>query len=264
MNKSGELRSDLENYKLILYPFVEGLDGYQIELSDEHLKTFGAALKSIHSLNLPATLSARLQRETFSARWRRELLNFLEQADVESFDEPLAEKLAAVLNTRQDEIFELVRRTEELAQTLKARAPEFVLCHSDLHAGNILIDKNAAFYIVDWDSPILAPKERDLMFIGGGQGFRGHTAEAELSLFYGEYGQTQIDMQALAYYRYERIIEDLAVECEQIFLTDSGSEDRENAYRYFISNFEPGSTLDVARQTERAAEAQPSYTDRQE
>jgi hypothetical protein len=43
------------------------------------------------------------------------------------------------------------------------------LCHSDIHAGNILIDVNDDFYIVDWDNPILAPKEHDLMFIGGGQ-----------------------------------------------------------------------------------------------
>ena len=83
------------------------------------------------------------------------------------------------------------------------------MCHSDIHAGNILIDANGALYIVDWDNPVLAPKERDLMFIGGGQEFAGHTAQEEETLFYRGYGQTQIDPIALAYYRYERIIQDI-------------------------------------------------------
>ena len=35
---------------------------------------------------------------------------------------------------------------------------EFVLCHSDIHGGNVLIDGNDAIYIVDWDEPIIALK----------------------------------------------------------------------------------------------------------
>lgn len=32
--------------------------------------------------------------------------------------------------------------------------------------GNVLISKNGSIYIVDWDQPVMAPKELDLMFIG--------------------------------------------------------------------------------------------------
>ena len=113
------------------------------------------------------------------------------------------------------------------------------MCHSDIHAGNILIGADDAFYIVDWDNPILAPKERDLMFVGGGQGFTGHTPQEEETLFYRGYGETQIDPVALAYYRYERIIQDIAVYCEQLFLSDEGGEDRAQALRHFASNFLP-------------------------
>ncbi len=120
------------------------------------------------------------------------------------------------------------------------------MCHSDLHAGNILIDRNDAFYIGDWDSPILAPKERDLMFIGGGQGFTGHTLQEEEILFYEGYGQTQIDPVALAYYRYERIIQDIAVYCEQLFLTNEGGDDRAQSLRYLISNFLPNNAIAIA------------------
>ena len=40
--------------------------------------------------------------------------------------------------------------------------PKFVLCHSDIHAGNVLLGGNETIYIVDWDDPIMAPKELSL------------------------------------------------------------------------------------------------------
>jgi len=231
---------------LILYPFVEGHNGYEVDLSDRHWGDFGTALKSIHTVVVPPALTRRIQQETYSPQWREIIKTFLEHVEDDAFDDPVAVELAAFLKARRNEILDLVRRAERLALVLQARSPEFVLCHSDIHAGNILIDADEALYIVDWDNPILASKERDLMFIGGGQGFAGHTTQEGEILFYRGYGQTQIDPIALAYYRYERIIQDIAVECEQIFLTTGGGEDREQALRYLTSNFLPNSVLEIA------------------
>jgi spectinomycin phosphotransferase len=104
---------------------------------------------------------------------------------------------------------------------------------------------------VDWDHPNLAPKERDLMFIGGAQGFTGHTPPEEETLFYRGYGQTQVDPIALAYYRYERIVEDIAVICEQILSTMDGGKDREQFLQYLQSNFLPNNTIDIAYRSDR-------------
>jgi spectinomycin phosphotransferase len=135
------------------------------------------------------------------------------------------------------------------------QSPELVLCHSDIHAGNILIDTNNSFYIVDWDNPILAPKERDLMFIGGAQGFAGHTAQEEETLFYTGYGQTQIDPIAQAYYRYERIVQDIAAFCEQLLSTNEGGEDREQSLLYLESNFLPKGTIEIAYQADKMVQS---------
>ena len=85
------------------------------------------------------------------------------------------------------------------------------------------------------------------MFVGGGLGGNGHTAQEEISLFYQGYGQTHINPIALAYYRFERIIEDIAVFCEQIFLSDKGKEDREQSLEYLKSNYLPKNTIEIAR-----------------
>jgi hypothetical protein len=132
---------------------------------------------------------------------------------------------------KREQIGNLVDRAERLAKTLRAQAPPPVLRHTGLHAGNVLIDADGDFYLVDWDEPLLSAKERDLMFIGGAQGFIGSTAPEEERLFYQGYGQTAVDPVGLAYYRYERIVQDIAAFCKQLLLTDEGGADRQQALR---------------------------------
>ena len=60
-----------------------------------------------------------------------------------------------------------------LQRRLQTQAQDWVVCHADLHNGNSLIAKDGALYIVDWDTAMLAPPERDLMFVGSGLGRPG-------------------------------------------------------------------------------------------
>ena len=99
---------------------------------------------------------------------------------------------------------------------------------------------------MDWDTLILAPKERDLMFIGGAIGNSGYSPQEEENLFFQGYGRTDIDQTAMAYFRYERIVEDIAVECEQILSANDGGEDRRQALEYLESNYLPGGTIERA------------------
>ncbi len=255
---SGQLWANLDTFKVILYLFVAGRNGYEVDLSDRHWIEFGAALKRIHTVTVPPALIDRIQHETYSPQWREIVKKSLARLKTETFDDPVAVELAAYLRAKRAEILDLVARAERLAQTLLVQPPEGVVCHADLHAGNILIDASGAFYLIDWDNPILAPKERDLMYAGGGQFGDARTPQAEEALFYRGYGQTPIDQRALAYYRYERIIDDIAVECEQIFLAAGGGDDREQALRYFMSNFQPNGVLEIACQSDKTREKEDS------
>jgi spectinomycin phosphotransferase len=218
---------------------------------DRHWRDLGGALRRIHTTEVPPALRSRIQRETYSPHWRGIVKTFLVRLDDGALGNPVAGELAAFLKARRDEILDLVGRADRLAVALQTRSPEFVLCHSDVHAGNILVDSQGALYIVDWDDPIFAPKERDLMFIGAGLGGDGHTPQNEESPFYRGYGQTQIDPVALAYYRYERIVQDIAVFCERIVLADESPEDRAQSLRYLKSNFLPGGTIEIAYKSDK-------------
>ncbi|MEZ4518194.1 MAG: aminoglycoside phosphotransferase family protein [Chloroflexota bacterium] len=238
------LWTDLDEYTVILYPYVAGHDGYDTELSDAHWLTFGTAVRDLHDLSLPSDLAGLIPRETYTGRWRDLVRLHLSRLDGEYCD-PTAIDMAAYLRSKRDEVLRLVDRTEALAEALMAQPPELVLCHADLHAGNVLISQGQ-LYIVDWDTLLLAPRERDLMFPGGAQGFRGHSPDEEEALFYQGYGLSPRNQQALAYYRGERIVEDIAVECEQVFGLQAGEADRAQEFSYLRRNFAPDGTLAAA------------------
>ena len=244
---NGRLWADLAGYRLILYPFIQGRDGYQTALSDSQWQAFGRAMQAVHSSAIPPELLLLIPRETFSGHWRGIVMKFLQQGKAGNLIDPVAMQTLALLKEKRVEILALISRAERLALKLQARSPEFVLCHADLHAGNLLVTDTGDFFIVDWDTIILAPRERDLMYIGGGQGFPGHTPLEEQELFYRGYGPTGLDQVGLAYYRYERIVEDIAAFCEQLLLSADGGQDREQWFRWLRSNFLPNNTIAIAR-----------------
>jgi spectinomycin phosphotransferase len=252
MAQSGALWVFLDEFHLTLYPFVTGKNGYEIPLTDDHWIELGQVLKGVHMAVLPPDLAARIPRERYSAHWRTIVKQFQRQVETMSFDDPVSAALADLLKAQEPTISTLVRRAERLGEVLQKQPPQFVLCHADIHAANLLIEADSTLHIVDWDTLILAPKERDLMFVAGAQFGDERAPEQEEAVFYQGYGQTEVDPVALAYYRYQRIVEDIATYSEEIFLTDPNNQDRAEGVRRVSNNFLPGATIDMAYRTEKS------------
>ncbi|MBL8055378.1 MAG: aminoglycoside phosphotransferase family protein [Anaerolineales bacterium] len=250
--QAGRLWADLDPYTVSVYPFVDGQDGYAVPLSEAGWIELGRTLRRLHAADLPPALRARLPREAYSPEWRRLVQRLLEHAAQAQAapPDPVAAEAAAVLRDQREAITELVERAGRLAAVTQARAPAATPCHADLHAGNLLIGADGAVFIVDWDEPLLAPKERDLMYVGGGLMGGWRRPAEETALFYQGYGTAPIDPAALAYYRYERIIQDIAVIGRQLLWSAAGGQDRAVHLGYLKSNFQPGGVLEIARQAE--------------
>lgn len=247
--RTGQLSSRVDDFAVILSPFVMGQNGFEANLSDSQWRELGVALRGIHAAGVPEPLRRRIPHEAYSPRFRDAVGSYLAQVENTAFDDPVAAKLATIMRARRGEIAHLVARAEALGDALRERSPGHVLCHADIHGGNVLIGAGGALHIVDWDTLMFAPKERDLMFIGGGVGGVWHGAR-EGELFHEGYGAADVDPVAIAYYRHERIVEDIAVYCDDLLATDAGGADREENLRHFASQFQPNSVVEIARRSD--------------
>lgn len=246
---NGQSSYEIKGYSLIVYPFIDGTNGFERELTEDQWFKFGKTLRQLHETEVPTSIQNQVRRETFSGEWRRIVRELLLKMDssIQIRDE-VAFNLLNYVKSNLPIIVKLMEYAERLANRLKNQPHKFVLCHSDIHAGNVLIDNMDSIYIVDWDHPIMAPKERDLMFIGSGVGIVWNKSIEEKH-FYNGYGHVQINYEMLAYYRFERIVEDIALFGQSILLTMDGGDQRPVMYKHFTDMFEPMSVIDIAFKT---------------
>jgi len=140
---------------------------------------------------------------------------------------------------------------------VQAAALPQVLCHADAHTWNVLVDTAGQWWLVDWDEVVLAPKERDLMFVVGGIG-AGLVTPRQSELFLHGYGPVAIDPVALAFYRYAWAVGDIGAYGERVFLLDdTGPATRRAAVDGLMGLFAPGEIVSLAF----ASEVQPAGTD---
>lgn len=181
----------------------------------------GAIMRSIHDASIPPEVAQDIPLEGFARRWLDKIRRVEAVLERRAYAGEAAAAVAQNWRERAAEI-ELCRgRYLALGAQLERRAPEFVLCHADIHPANIIIDAGGAIHIVDWDETLLAPKERDLMFfIDDGRSV--DTTEA----FLAGYGERSVDPLALAYYKYDWVIQEFGDYGERVFLSDdlSGGE----------------------------------------
>jgi spectinomycin phosphotransferase len=217
-----------------------------VGMSDNQWREFGLTLHAVHASGLAEELCGQLPVESFalpSAALARRILDLTETRE---FENPVAAQFAAFWREHAKRIRQMLSRAEELGRLLQSRSFNYVLCHADIHAANILVHEDGRISLIDWDGPLVAPRERDLLFVVGSRIARSVEPREE-ELFFAGYGPVEIDREALIYYRYERIVEDLG-EIGRSVLLDPGPSDQMRAEesRLARSFFAPGGDIDHA------------------
>ena len=231
-------------FALALYPMLDARTGADGGLSPRQWRQLGDAVRQVHAVRLPPELARTVGRESFRPS-RRERIPDLE-ALLAGVGDPLARELAGFWRARQGVIDGLVQRSDELGRRLARLSFPRVLCHADLHTWNVLVDADEQLWIVDWDEAVLAPRERDLMFVVGGIA-RGLVRPGDTDRFFQGYGRVAVDPDLLAYYRTAWAVQDLAAYGEQVLMTPAAGEaTRRTAVDGFVDLFAPGNIVDLA------------------
>jgi spectinomycin phosphotransferase len=245
------LWADVDEFALILYPFIDGTSGRDHGMTERHWVTYGAVLRQIHDAELAPELERQLRRETFTPDWGDVVRRLDTHVGARRFRDVGERELGAFWLARRSEIRALLDRAEVLGRRLRDTEPPLVLCHADIHTWNVMIDTADRFWIVDWDEAVLAPRERDLMFVVGGI-VRGLVGQREQGWFFDGYGPTAVDPLALAYYRYAWAVGDIGGFGESVFLIpDTGEVTKRDAVAKLISLFDPGNIVALAYAADR-------------
>ena len=227
---------------VVLYPFVAGRNAVVAGMTADQWRTFGRSLRAMHDSCLEARFADRLPAETFALPSAAAVRGVLAQPP--SLDSAAAQRLGALLDDQSVRIGEMLERAEALGAQLRARPFDLVLVHSDIHAGNVLVADDGRILLVDWDGPMLAPRERDLLFVIGSRIARD-VQPNEQGWFFEGYGDVPVDREAIVYYRYERIIEDIVEFARSVFHDQLPETSRESQVALVERFFEPSGIVEA-------------------
>jgi len=242
----GKLYTTAGDYALVVYPFLPGATGLSAGLSESQWFEYGATLRQVHEVVLSAGVRPLLRRDAYVPDGAAAVHAVDRHVDSETFGGFGQASIAGFWRANRGLIRTVVEQAQALGRQVAAAGPPFVLCHADAHTNNVLRDGDEHIWVVDWDETMLAPRERDLMFVMGGIG-PGFVTPAQEEVFFRGYGAVDVSQPALAYYRYAWATSDIGSYGEAVFLReDPGALDRQEAVERLQSLFEPGSIVDIA------------------
>lgn len=78
---------------------------------------------------------------------------------------PFAEPARQLLQEHARDLVARLRQYDELSTEIRATAGSWVLTHGEPHRANVIRDPDGGVHLVDWDTTLIAPRERDLRMV---------------------------------------------------------------------------------------------------
>jgi hypothetical protein len=150
-------------YAIALYPFVEGRSFSSEEsLSDAERDQVLMAVVALHGV--PIAAIRPLETEGFGIPWLDQLDHSIPYGSEEGSSGPYAVSAVQILSANEAEIRRLIVRYGSLVAQYQSDPSPVVVTHGEVHPGNVMLTAEG-WVIVDWDTVLLAPPERDLWWL---------------------------------------------------------------------------------------------------
>jgi len=157
-----------DGFAVAVYPFIEGQSFDWGEFSSPgHRLGVLRLVAAVHSA--PATASRHALADDFTVP----LLDALEAAFDPARDVagagPYALRTSRLIRRNAAPIRDLLARYDGLVSQARSRPDRAVLTHGEIHPGNTMLTAEG-WVLIDWDTALMAPPERDLWRLDPGDG----------------------------------------------------------------------------------------------
>ena len=157
-----------DRFGVALYPFVDGQSFSWGEFSTPaHRHAVLDLIIAIHTA--PSAVYRHAMADDFAVPHRDELEAIFDRdRDVRDCG-PYARRTSVLLVENAAPIQRLLARYDELVMESRAQPSRTVLTHGEPHPGNTMLTSDG-WLLIDWDTALVAPPERDLWSLDSGDG----------------------------------------------------------------------------------------------
>jgi spectinomycin phosphotransferase len=194
-----------DRFTTLLFAYVEGVTPRETPLTDSQLAHLVDTVARIHTIDVHTAALAAVPRERFAPIWFDDIIPAIDRIAISShvLHALLCDKVAGLYAT-----FHVFRA---LAHTLATMQHPMVLCHTDIHGYNVVINTDDVPVLIDWEGMMVAPPEHDLMFWTADERWQQICERYRL-----RHPHQVIDAQRLRYYMGRRLFEDMIQDIQRI------------------------------------------------
>ena len=211
-------------YAIALHPHVEGrTHSWGPYESPAERSAVVALLAQLH--HAPAGCRARCRVDDLTVPRLDELMRLLEVAGDDGgpwTGGPFSEQLRLLLGARRGDVLDLVARHTTLAAAQRSAQERWVLTHGEPHRANTVTTASGTV-LVDWDTMLVAPPERDL--------WRLVAEDAKVAAEYTALTGVRLDPGALELYGLAWDLGDIAIYASDLHAAHTDTEDVRTAWR---------------------------------
>jgi Phosphotransferase enzyme family len=209
-------------YAVRVAPVVAGAPGRFGAYTPEHRRRVAGPVGRLHaaSARIPDVLP---ETADLAIPSRAGLLSAVGEIGSRWDSGPLAEDVRMLLAPRAREVERRLARHDAVAARVRARSAGWVVTHGEPHGGNVIFDPAGGLHLIDWDTALRAPRERDLHMVLGDDltGWDEYRAAA---------GPVELDREAFDLHRRMWALADIASFVTQLRRPHADTEDSRHAY----------------------------------
>ena len=201
----GQFLSETNEAAYLLFDFVAGRRAAQRDFNVQRVIDLADIIARLHDIpagDLFIKKRAKAPEEDFKTDFCSSLLDLVygqTVCDLRSFIAPY-----------RRQIRQKVALLEQLAKQLRSGDREKVLCHTDIHTGNLITLKDG-FVLIDWEGLKFAPPEADLFCI-----FSYPWKDIFFERYLKRRQNIRIDQAGILFYQTRRVLEDIFEFAEQL------------------------------------------------